>query len=107
MQYHGWLLISASLYLILTRRYKECSWKYIYEKFKFGSKFLFESENDFNPIFSNFVKICFGINIQDLLPYINHAAKVCGFKFNYSFPDSMKNKDLAGVSINFIVLGML
>lgn len=70
LKYSCLKLIAAIFYLLLGKNLDIFTQKQVVDQFTQTSEFLQNSENTFNQLFTKFLKICFAIDLQDILPYI-------------------------------------
>lgn len=95
--YNGWLLVSAGIYITISKNLLMMSWTDIYQIFPNSSKFLLDPENEINLIFGKFLGACFEVELEELLPFVQYVAQFCEMTFSYEIPESFKAKDLTGV----------
>lgn len=74
--YQESLLIAANIYLLVALVLKLYTQKEIAEYFPEKSGYLFNDSLFFNQIFKEFLEVHLGVSLSELLPYIQHSARL-------------------------------
>lgn len=70
LNFNGGLLVSAVIYLYLCIQLQLFDKDEVTYYFAQSSMYLLDEENSFNNIYRRFVQICFGIEMEELIPYV-------------------------------------
>lgn len=90
LQYKPRALILAFLYLVLGKTYQQFDENQIILQMPLCNANFLNKEYIFNDFFANFSMCCMGIDLSELLPYIQYCAKFFGLGLNFDLPNAAK-----------------
>jgi hypothetical protein len=70
LNFNGGMLVAGALYIILCINLQLFAKEEVVEYFSHSSIYLLDKEISFNNVYKRFVHICFGIDIEELIPYV-------------------------------------
>lgn len=72
--------------------------------FSKSSLYLLDDSIEFNSVFSKFLKACFNIEIEEIIPFVQYSSQFFDLQMDNSLPSACKNDDAYDVIYLFILL---
>jgi hypothetical protein len=94
LNFNGGMLVAGAIYIILCINLQLFMKKEVVKYFSRGSIYLLDNEINFNNVYKRFVDVCFGIDIEELIPYVQYCSKFFGMKMDHSIIEALKNDKL-------------
>lgn len=101
LQYKLRPLVAAFMYIIIGRDFDQFNKTQIIAQFPTSSLYLLDHTFAFNDIFSVFLKLHFGLALEDLLPNIQYASTYFSLKISYDLPDIVKKNRKGVLEVKF------
>lgn len=90
LQFKPRALILAFLYLVMGKNLQQFDQNQITQQMASCNPNILNKEYIFNDFFSNFSACCLGIELIELMPYLQYCSKFFGLGFNYDLPNAAK-----------------
>lgn len=101
LNFSGGMLVAGAIYIILSISLGLFAKEEVVEYFSQSSIYLLDQEISFNNVYKRFVHICFGIDIEELIPYVQYCSPFFAMPMDHSMIDALKNDELYKVRIFF------
>lgn len=101
LNFNGGMLVAGALYIILCINLQLFAKEEVVEYFSQSSIYLLDQEISFNNVYKRFVHICFGIDIEELIPYVQYCSPFFAMSMDHSMIEALKNEKLYEVKTNF------
>ena len=99
LTFNGGLLVAALIYLFMGIHLKIFVREEVAYAFAQSSTYLLDQENAFNNVYRRFVNVCFGIAIEELIPYAQYVSPFFALPMDHSpikGAMNQKNFDVSG-----------
>ena len=96
--FQGGMLVAGVLYIVLILSLGLFSTKEVVKYFSGSSLYLLDDSIEFNNTFGKFVKACFKIEREELIPFIQYGSKFFDLTMDNSLPPACKDPEAFEVS---------
>jgi hypothetical protein len=101
LQYKPRPLIAAFMYIVIGKEFDQFTTEIIVERFPSSSLYLLDPTFAFNNLFSRYLELYFGIELEELLPSIQYASTFAGLEVSTKLPSVVEGnkKEIANVPV--------
>ena len=104
LQYNQRAIVASAIYLMTGKHYHQFELSTIVHEFSQSSTFLSTEFQEFNDVFSVYLKGCFGFELEDLYASVQYVAPYFAVKISYEMPYTMKRQGLTGITVTICLI---
>lgn len=108
LNFNGGMLVAGAMYIILCINLQLFAKEEVVEYFSNSSIYLLDQDISFNKVYRRFVHICFGIKIEEMIPYVQYCSPFFAMPMDHSMIEALKNEQVYEVCItNCLIIHFL